>query len=110
MKDMIALNIRQPNAELIMRGKKKIEYRNKSTIKRERIYIFASHAPGQPKAFARLGLQPDDLPRGVLLGTVEIVDCKEAQAGFEWHLARPERLEKALRPKRGSLPIWFYPF
>ena len=42
MKEMIALNVRQPYAELIMRGKKKIAYRATATIKRERIYIFAS--------------------------------------------------------------------
>ena len=110
MKSMIALSIHQPYAELIMSGKKKIEYRTRATFKRERIYIFASYAPGQAKAFARLGLQPDDLPRGVLLGTVEIVDCKQGQSGFEWHFARPQRLEKGLRPRRTSLPVWFYPF
>ena len=110
MKNMIALSVRQPQAELIMRGKKKIEYRPRATFKRERIYIFASRAPGQIAAFTRLGLQPDDLPRGVLLGTVEIVDCKPGQVGFEWHFARPQRLQKALQPKRTSLPVWFYPF
>ena len=110
MKNMVALNVRQPHAELIIRGTKKIEFRDKATIKRERIYIFASHAVGPAKAFARLGMQPDDLPRGVLLGTVEIVDCKPGAAGFEWHFARPCRLEKTVAPRRSSLPIWFYPF
>lgn len=107
---MIALSIRQPYAELIIRGDKKIEYRRRATIKRERVYIFASHAPAQEKAFTKLGLQPGDLPRGVLIGTAEIVDCKESQSVFEWHLARPERLDKPVKPRRTPQPVWFHPF
>ena len=39
---MRALNIRQPHAEAIMRGVKRIEYRTISTKIRETIYIYAS--------------------------------------------------------------------
>src|SRR4051812_3124884 len=42
-KDMLALSIRQPYAELIMRGIKRIEYRSRPTrIIGERFYIYAS--------------------------------------------------------------------
>jgi len=37
--------LRFPHAEQILRGKKKIEYRNMPTNKRERVYIYASKTP-----------------------------------------------------------------
>ena len=40
MKRMVALSIRQPHVEQILRGKKKIEYRSMPTNKRERVYIY----------------------------------------------------------------------
>lgn len=40
-----ALSVRQPLAEQIMRGTKKIEYRNIHTNIRGRVYIYASKAP-----------------------------------------------------------------
>lgn len=107
---MIALNVRQPFAELIVRGKRRIELRNKATFKRERIFVFASFVPDQVRAFARLGMKPGDLPMGMLVGTVEIVDCIPSQVGFEWHLAGPERLDPPVKPTRPPLPVWFYPF
>ena len=94
----IALNVRQPYAELIVSGKRRVEHRPRSTIKRERIYIFASGALPDAKACAKYGLDPDDCPRGVLIGTVEIVDCEPGPAGYAWRLANPERLETPVRP------------
>ena len=45
---MRALSIRQPYAELILRGIKKIEYRSRRTrIIGERFYIYASKGTGQ---------------------------------------------------------------
>ena len=38
---MRALSVRQPYAELILRGEKKIEYRSKPTNIRERVYLYA---------------------------------------------------------------------
>jgi len=48
---MKALSIRQPWAELIMRGNKKIEYRSKPTKVRERVYIYASFTPADIEDF-----------------------------------------------------------
>jgi hypothetical protein len=39
-----ALSIRQPFAELIMRGKKDIEYRSRQTHIRERVFVYACKA------------------------------------------------------------------
>jgi hypothetical protein len=71
-----ALSVRQPFAELILRGLKKIEYRSVVTHKRERVYIYASKVPvDDPGSWAKVKLEPGDLPTGVLVGTVEIVGC-----------------------------------
>src|SRR5260370_33192296 len=103
-----AWSIRKPYAELIMLGKKKIEYRSKPTRIRERLYIYASMTPGQSGDFYRLKLKPGDLPTGVLIGTVEVVGCREGSDGCEWLLASPKRLEEALKPERHPQPAWFY--
>lgn len=110
MKRMSALSIKQPYAEQIMRGTKKIEYRNMQTHKRERVYIYASLRPGDARAWKELRLSPGDLPTGVLIGTVEIVNCTYKRGEYNWHLARPKRLKKKFRPKNHPQPAWFFPF
>ena len=107
---MRALSIRQPYAEQIMRGQKTIEYRSKKTNIRGRIYIYASLTPGSEEAFDEMNLKVGDLPTGVLIGTVELVDCLGDYDDYEWHLARPERLPKPIKPKKHPQPVWFYPF
>ena len=102
-----AISIRQPYVELILAGKKKIEYRSRRTNIRERVYIYASATPGSDAAFAEIGKRPGDLPTGVIIGTVEITDCTGDDGEFEWHLANPERLDKPLTPKNQPQPgIW----
>ncbi|MGH9835609.1 MAG: ASCH domain-containing protein [Blastocatellia bacterium] len=82
---MRALSVRQPYAEQIMRGVKKIEFRSFPTNIRERIYIYASLTPGELQDWKAMKLSPGDLPTGVLIGTVEIVDCTEKSDGYKWH-------------------------
>lgn len=48
----------------------------------------------------------DDLPRGVLIGTVELYDCDEG----DWNLREPQRLTDPVKPVVQPQPIWFYPF
>lgn len=108
-----ALSVRQPYAELIMRGKKKIEYRSRPTRIRERVYIYASKSLEVREEFEKLGLKPGDLPTGVIVGTVEIVGCtkgKGKSSWYEWHLAKPVRLKKPIKPKNHPQPVWFLPF
>lgn len=111
-KNMRALSIRQPYAEQIFLGKKKIEYRNRPTKVRERVYIYASMTRGDDEDFAmtEMNAQPEDFPTGVLVGTVEIVDCTGKARDYEWHLRKPKRLPKPIKPKRHPQPVWFYPF
>lgn len=106
-----ALSIRQPFAEMIMRGIKKIEYRTMRTNIRGRVYIYASLTPGSMEQFQKMNAQPGDFPTGVLIGTVEIVGCETTDGyEYEWLLANPERLEIPITADNKAQPSWFIPF
>ena len=114
---MKALSIRQPHAEAIMRGVKPIEFRSRPTKIRERIHIYASLGRYSPEEEARMmemyGISDvtcDDLPRGVLIGTVELWDCTGSDGDYHWHVRSPERAENLVPPKNHPQPIWFNPF
>ena len=61
---MRALSIRQPFADQILRGKKRVEYRSIPTRIVGRVYIYASARPAT--------LAGANLPRGVIVGTVGV--------------------------------------
>jgi ASCH domain len=108
---MRAVSIRQPYAEQILRGTKKIEYRGRRTsVIGERFYIYASLTPGKAKDFESMGLRPGDLPTGVLVGTVEIGKCTGKPDDYKWHLKGPKRLKRNLSPRKHPQPVWFNPF
>lgn len=91
----LALSIRQPFAEMILRGTKKIEYRGRPTNVRGVLYLYASKKPVEDDALWRtLKSEPGSLPTGVLVGTVEIVGCREGDDEFEWLLANPVRFAR----------------
>jgi hypothetical protein len=109
---MRALSIRQPHAEAIMRGVKAIEYRTRQTNVRGRIYICASlgrySAAEEAQMMAEYGIGDvdcDDLPHGVLVGTVELYDCD----GGDWHVRKPERAKRLRKPINHPQPVWFNP-
>lgn len=104
-----AISIRQPYAEQILSGTKKIEYRSIVTHIRGRVYIYASQKPNLD-AYQKLKITPGSLPTGVIVGTVEIVGCDGSNGDYEWHLANPERLDQPIKPDRHPQPIWFIPF
>lgn len=105
-----ALSIRQPYIELILSGRKTIEYRSRRTNVRERVYLYASTFPGPDEVFATANLVWEELPRGLILGSVEITGCELGNEFFEWQLARPERLATPLKPTRRPQPLFFFPF
>jgi hypothetical protein len=107
-----AISIRQPYAEQIMRGLKTKEYRTKPTNIRERVYVYASLRPGDRSDFELLGVEPEDLRTGVLIGSIEIVGCEWDRRSdqYAYRLANPVRLKRHLRPKKQPQPVWFYPF
>ncbi len=127
--DLIALGIRQPWAELILRGIKTIEVRSLSTAKRGTILVYASKKiSNQPAAIAATesyGLDLDLLPKGVLVGSVEISDCSPCTAAdsnscclpaaqiegkFAWRLSNPKRFAKTVPVRFLPYGVWFYPF
>jgi hypothetical protein len=71
-----AISIRQPYVEDILRGRKPYEYRSRSTKIRGRVYLYASKKPGAESDWEHLEMQAGDLPTGVIVGSVEIVDCE----------------------------------
>ena len=127
--NMVALGIRQPWVELILRGIKTIEVRSWQTVKRGPIYLYASKkvagTQAATAAIEKYGLDLDSLPRGVLVGSVELVDSKACQAGdtkaacvpksllkdhFAWRLQNPQRLAEPLTVRFLPYGVWFYPF
>lgn len=112
---MRALSIRQPWAEQIMRGEKVTEFRSMPTNIRGTVYIYASlgRYPKyvQQEIVEEVGFEIEELPRGLIIGTVDIVGCEELDAGhFGWELKNPKRLKKLLKPTQQPNPAWFYPF
>ena len=106
----LALSIKQPFAEAILIGKKKVEFRSTRTKRlNERVYIYASQRPREAAQFRRYRVQAD-VPRGVLVGTMEISHCTWDGSRWHWHLKNPQRLGRVLRTKRRAQPVWFRPF
>lgn len=75
---MKILSVRQPWAHLIIHGGKDIENRKWKTKLRGRIFIHAGMRDDKTAIakFTDKGLiRADDLVRGAIIGSVEIVDC-----------------------------------
>jgi len=137
---MLALSIRQPWAELILRGVKTVEYRRAPTrIIGRRFHIYAAGAwPATPahrreldeatriwsRDLAMPGEGPPpwmhrmmaelfeqrDLPTGVIVGSAVIERVNETNGIWRWHLAGVERAARLRRPERHPQPVWFEPF
>jgi hypothetical protein len=91
-KNLRALSIRQPHAEAIMRGIKKIEFRSVRTNIRGRVQIYAGlkrySVAEEAEMLEEYGIEDvscDDLLRGVLIGTVEVHDCTGKARKYNWH-------------------------
>ena len=117
---MRALSIRQPYAELILRGIQKIEYRSRPTrLIGERFYIYASkgtgqlaigNGPGRALTPALSQREREQLPTGVIVGSAVIAQCEANNGHYQWHLSDVERLKRPRKPKRMPQPVWFTPF
>ena len=120
---MKTLSIKQPWAELILQGKKKIEIRKWSTKFRGKFFIHASKVPDE-KAMKFFGFE--NLPCGFIIGKAELVDVKKYKNNEEFskdkdkHLATSEWgdngfiLENVQRikpiPAKGSLGFWEFDY
>ncbi|MBN2077483.1 MAG: ASCH domain-containing protein, partial [Spirochaetes bacterium] len=92
---MKALSIRQPWAELILRGIKDVENRSWSTnhrgvmaIHAAKTFYFDLSDPGERREFEEIrdeyGIDRDSLVYGAIVGTVEVVDVTK-KVSSEWH-------------------------
>lgn len=105
-----AISIRQPYAEQILRGTKLFEYRSILTRVRGRVYIYASLKPARGSN-KQVNIEEEVLPTGMIVGTIEIVDCTHRWfGGYRWHLKNPVRLGQPLKPDNHPQPVWFTPF
>jgi hypothetical protein len=128
-KSLIALGVRQPWIELILRGTKTVEVRSSATRQRGTIYLYASKKPADIPAAAdaaeRHEVDLGAVPYGRLLGTIDILaarPCTPADAAaacvparllagkFAWELGNPVRLDEPLPVRFLPYGVWFYPF
>jgi hypothetical protein len=107
---MKALTIHQPWASLIITGEKTLENRGWRTKYRGPLLIHAS----QTIAPTRMAF---DLPRGVLLGIVDLIDCVPladvagqpfAEGPICWKLANPRPFSRPI-PLRGKMGVFDVP-
>jgi activating signal cointegrator 1 len=113
----LCLSIQQPWASLIMDGVRVLENRSWKTLHRGRLWIHASNASLAPAPGIDL---PDPLPRGALVGSVQLVAIHaleglpedlskrwDAKGPLCWVLADPQPLLAPLRC-HGSTRLWHW--
>ena len=127
--EILALGVRQPWVELILRGIKTIEVRSQDTQVRGTIYLYASKKlsdfPAAIEAARRHKLDCDSLPLGVLVGSVEIAATRPTvprdesaacipaamlKRNFAWELRNAQRFTSPLPVRFLPYGVWFYPF
>ena len=80
---MKCLSIKQPFADLIISGKKKIEIRSWKTSYRGELLIHASKMPDK-YALRRFGIKKENIDLGKLIGKANLVECKEYKSRKEF--------------------------
>jgi hypothetical protein len=117
---MRALSIRQPYAELILRGVKTIEYRSRPTrIIGERFYIYASKVwagvnghelegvatlTPSPSPAPGNGRGEPEFPTGVIVGSAVIESCQPIPATGQQLRANGSQAGRLCHP--GESPLW----
>jgi predicted transcriptional regulator len=102
-----ALSIRQPLSEQILLGEKTQEFRSVRTHIRGRVYLYAGKKVALVDDFSDEDAQR--LPRGVIVGSIAIVDCIEENDCFAWELARPRRYRNPLVAHGVPQPGFWHP-
>ena len=108
-----AITIRQPWAELIIRGRKDVENRSWRTRHRGPLLIHAG-VGADTEYFEEFDVS-DDVVRGAIIGVVELVECTKkvssdwhGRGNWGWYLARPHRFKKPI-PMKGRLGLFEVP-
>ncbi|MBS0261937.1 MAG: ASCH domain-containing protein [Planctomycetes bacterium] len=127
--DTISLGVRQPWIELILRGHKTIEVRSQNTQVRGTIYLYSSRKfsdmPVARVATREYRLDPETLPLGLLVGSVDLWNSRPAVPGdasaacvpaelleqqYAWELRNPRRFPQPVPVRFLPYGVWFYPF
>ena len=80
---MKCLSVKQPFADLIVSGKKKIEIRSWKTSYRGELLIHASKMPDE-SALRHFGIKKENIDLGKLIGKANFVECKEYKSRKEF--------------------------
>lgn len=135
---MKALTVKQPWASMIVQGIKDVENRTWPTKFRGRLLIHAASeswnihqllrymTEAMMPVFKTFGLSSvllakwlDGLPRGCIIGSVEVVDCvinyssiwaestKDHEVAWNWILTDPVLFKEPI-PAKGTLSLWVY--
>lgn len=127
--DRLALGIKQPWAELILQGVKTLEIRTRPTRVRGPIYLYTSQKLATETfatdALNRYRLVADDMTKGMIVGSVNIVDCRPTNPEdalsaclppellddrYAWVLEAPKRLLLPQPVRFLPYGVWFYPY
>ncbi len=100
---MRALSVKQPWAELIALGKKKIEFRTWQRDFRGDLLIVASKSR-QDDECEEEGLDPTKLVYGAAVCVVDFWQVTGSDGDYEWHLRTPRRVEPF--PVKGYASIY----
>lgn len=103
---MYALSVKQPWAELIARGDKRIEYRSWTTKHRGDLLIVASKTPDED-GFADEDVDPDAVIYGAAVCVVQLTKVTGADGDYRWHVAKPRRVKPI--PIRGYAALYTVP-
>ena len=79
---MKALSLKQPYAELILQGRKKIELRTWNTKFRGKFLIHASKVPNK-ESMEKFNFK--EIPTGVIVGEAELIDVKHYETDKEFN-------------------------
>ena len=110
---MRAITIRQPWAELIVRGDKDVENRSWRTRHRGPLLIHAG-ARADRGLLEQHGVT-GEVELGAIIGVVDVVDCTpdrtsawHEEGAWGWYLARPKRFRKPI-PMKGRRGLFDVP-
>lgn len=128
-KERIALGVRQPWAELLLRGIKTIEVRSRPTNVRGAIYLYTSKVIASENfaedAIAYHEIDIDTCVKGMLVGSINILNCRPCtrddaelscvpwsimQGKYAWEMKNPVRFPEPQPVRFLPYGVWFYPF
>lgn len=91
---------------------KVLEYRSTPINVRDHLYVYAGlQQGGTTTQLKQTGKTFEQLPKGAIVGSVEITDCiyDEKNACYAYKLANPKRLRKFLKPINQPSPRFWRP-